>query len=188
MSRSRPHTVAATAALLELVLAALGLVLGAIAGVAPLSSLSWSLRDIGLGALATLPLLALFHVAWRSPAAILRKIRDELERFLPEMFAGTSAFGLAVVSLAAGVGEEVLFRGFAQAWFATMLGSCSGLVMASLLFGAAHPITAGYVVIATLMGAYLGALWLASGNLLVPIVTHALYDLVVLRILLRGVP
>jgi membrane protease YdiL (CAAX protease family) len=77
----------------------------------------------------------------------------------------------------------MLFRGFLQAWLETMLGSLGGLLVASFLFGAAHPITAGYVVIATLMGGYLGWLWQASGNLLVPIVTHALYDLVVLRLL-----
>jgi membrane protease YdiL (CAAX protease family) len=35
------------------------------------------------------------------------------------------------------------------------------------------------------MGAYLGGLWEASGNLLVPIVAHALYDFAVLRLLLR---
>ena len=92
-----------------------------------------------------------------------------------------------MVSLAAGVGEEVLFRGFLQAWFEARLGAVGGLLAASILFGAAHPITAGYVAIAALMGAYLGALWQWTGNLLVPIVTHALYDLTVLWILLdRG--
>ena len=42
---------------------------------------------------------------------------------LPEIFGGASVLGLAAVSLAAGIGEEVLFRGFLQAWLATLLGS-----------------------------------------------------------------
>ena len=35
-----------------------------------------------------------------------------------------------------------------------------------------------YAVIATLVGAYLGVLWFAAGNLLAPITTHAFYDFV----------
>jgi membrane protease YdiL (CAAX protease family) len=179
------RNIAATGALIELTLAALALALGAIAGVAPLESFSWSLRDAGVAALATLPLLATFRLTWTSDAPVLRKIRDELERMLPALFGHVSTAGLVLVSLAAGIGEEVLFRGFLQAWLETILGGFGGLAAASLLFGVAHPITAGYVAIATLMGAYLGLLWQASGNLLAPIVTHALYDFVVLRLLLR---
>jgi membrane protease YdiL (CAAX protease family) len=181
----RAGNVIATGSLLELALAVLALALGAIAGISPLGSFSWSVRDAGIGALATFPLFAFFRLAWKSRAPALRKIRDELERVLPELFGGASTAGLAAVSLAAGIGEEILFRGFLQAWLETMLGDFGGILAASVLFGAAHPITAGYVVIATLMGGYLGVLWQASGNLLVPIVAHALYDLVVLWLLVR---
>ena len=57
-----------------------------------------------------------------------------------------------------------------------------GLAVASLLFGLLHPITPTYVAIAALLGAYLGAVWLATGNLLTVIVAHALYDFVALVI------
>jgi membrane protease YdiL (CAAX protease family) len=186
VSRRRRHAAVSTAVLLELSLAAVALVLGAIAGISPLRSLEWRLDDVALGCFAAVPLLAVFRIGWRSRAAALRRIREALERLLPEMFAGTSTVGLTAVSLAAGIGEEILFRGFLQGWLETILGPHGGLIAASLLFGAAHPITPGYAAIATLMGAYLGALWLATGNLLVPIVTHAVYDLIVLRVLLRG--
>ena len=185
MSESRRRSVVVTGAVLELSLAVLALGLGAIGGISPLASLSLSMPAAGIAAFATLPLLLLFRLTWRSPAPVLREIRDELERMLPQLFADTSTVGLAVVSLAAGVGEEMLFRGFLQAWFESRFGAVVGLLAASILFGAAHPITAGYVVIAALMGAYLGALWQWTGNLLVPIVTHALYDLTVLWILLH---
>lgn len=179
-----PYRTVAIAASVELALAVVGLALGTVAGVAPMSSLSWSVRDVAIGVVATLPLLTIFHFTWRSRAAPLRRIRDDLERLLPEMFAGASPSGLALVSLAAGIGEEVLFRGFAQGWLQVLLGSTPGLLAASVVFGVAHPLSAGYVVIASLMGAYLGVLWQLTGNLLVPIVTHALYDLLVLRVLL----
>lgn len=186
MIERRARNVIATGSILELALAGLALALGAITAVSPLGSFSWNVADAAIGALATLPLFALFCLAWTSRAPALRKIRDELERVLPELFGDASTTGLAVVSLAAGIGEEILFRGFLQAWLEPMLGNFGGLLVASILFGAAHPITAGYIVIAALMGGYLGWLWQASGNLLVPIVTHALYDLVVLRLLVSG--
>jgi membrane protease YdiL (CAAX protease family) len=59
--------------------------------------------------------------------------------------------------------------------------------VAGVLFGLVHSITFTYVVLATLMGVYLGWVWLyADHNLLVIVITHALYDFVVLLWLLRG--
>jgi membrane protease YdiL (CAAX protease family) len=92
---------------------------------------------------------------------------------------------LALVSISAGVGEELLFRGFLQAAIADWTNPWIALAIASLLFGLAHFITPMYAVLATLLGAYLGGLWLACDNLLAPIVTHALYDFLALVYLLR---
>jgi membrane protease YdiL (CAAX protease family) len=49
-----------------------------------------------------------------------------------------------------------------------------------------HLVTKTYAVIATLIGAYLGVLWLATENLLAPITTHAVYDFVALVYFLRA--
>ena len=46
--------------------------------------------------------------------------------------------------------------------------------------------TKTYALIATLIGAYLGILWIAIGNLLAPIATHAVYDFVALAYFLRA--
>jgi uncharacterized protein len=48
-----------------------------------------------------------------------------------------------------------------------------------------HWITRTYALLAALVGLYLGGLWLWTGNLLVPIVAHALYDFVALIWILR---
>jgi membrane protease YdiL (CAAX protease family) len=55
-----------------------------------------------------------------------------------------------------------------------------GLLLASLLFGLLHPLTVMYFVLASLVGVYLGCWQLATDNLLVVIVAHALYDFVAL--------
>ena len=46
-------------------------------------------------------------------------------------------------------------------------------------------VSAGYAVLAALMGIYLGWLFLATGNLAVPIVTHGVYDFLALVYILN---
>jgi len=58
-------------------------------------------------------------------------------------------------------------------------------LIASVLFGLFHPITPTYAALAAAIGLYLGWLWLACGNLLTPIVTHALYDFLALAYLVK---
>ena len=71
---------------------------------------------------------------------------------------------LALISLLAGLGEELLFRGLIQDGLVGWLGPWPALVLTSVLFGLMHPITPGYAVLATLAGAYLGWVYLATGE------------------------
>jgi membrane protease YdiL (CAAX protease family) len=92
---------------------------------------------------------------------------------------------LALISVVAGISEETLFRAVVQASLAEPVGSTIALILTSLLFGAAHLITLTYAVLATVMGAYLGLIWIWTGNLLTPMIAHALYDFAALLYLLR---
>ena len=60
-----------------------------------------------------------------------------------------------------------------------------GLIAGGVLFGLAHCITPTYALLAGLIGLYLGWLWIATGNLLVPITTHAVYVFLALVYLIR---
>ena len=51
-----------------------------------------------------------------------------------------------------------------------------GLLISSLLFGLAHAITRTYVILAGLAGVFFGLQWHYTGNLLAPIISHAVYD------------
>lgn len=143
-----------------------------------------SLRACGLGAIACLPLLlflvvSVWYPIW--PFADLARVVDEL---LVPLFRECRVIDLAVISLLAGLGEEMLFRGVLQELTSRLMadpaGVWVGLAAASLLFGLAHAITPSYVLLASLMGLYLGWLWIATGNLWVPITAHALYDFLAL--------
>jgi len=151
-----------------------------------LADFRWDWHDTALGVAATLPLVLLFLLLRRCPFGPIVRIREMMDEIIPELFGACTWLELALISGVAGVGEEMLFRGVVQAVITRHLGAGMGLALASLLFGLMHPITPLYVVLTALVGVYLGWLYSFSGNLLVVIVVHALYDWVVLLYLLRG--
>lgn len=155
----------------------------------PLEQIDWTAEAVGLGLLAAVPLVAGLLVMIRYPLGSLKALEDVVEQLVLPLFRDCTLGQLLLISLLAGFGEELLFRGVIQAGVHTYSGSpWLALVIASLLFGLAHPLTVTYVVLAGLIGAYLGWLALATENLLVPIVTHAAYDFVALVYLLRRDP
>jgi len=161
----------------------LAVLVGAAAGQAPLDALTWDSGDALRGAAGAVPMLALLLVALRTDWEPLARLRRFVAEVVRSVLADCTAADLALLSAAAGIGEELLFRGLIQPALGAWLGPASGWVLASVLFGLAHPFSATYILVAGGMGAYLGALGLATGNLLVPIVAHALYDFAALVVL-----
>jgi len=139
---------------------------------------TWS--DLAWAVLATMPMvIGLIYVRqsrWRP----LARINVVVEELVDELFASATIFDLAIVSLLAGVGEEMLFRGVLQSWLTRLAGPLAALVAVSILFGAVHWITHAYAVLAAVIGVYLGWLFLHFDNLVVPMLVHGLYDFVAL--------
>lgn len=171
--------------LFEAALAPASLLLGYLFGQHPLLTFSWSYEAVVAGVLAALPMLVLLGVIVRWPVGPLRRVRDYFADELAPALHGCEWPDLGVLSVAAGVGEEMLFRGVIQGALGRWLGVAPAIVLASLLFGLLHPVSVAYVVVAAVLGAYLGTVWVVSGNLLTVIVAHALYDFVALRVLLH---
>ncbi|MBI1900238.1 MAG: CPBP family intramembrane metalloprotease [Planctomycetia bacterium] len=129
------------------------------------------------GLAATLPLLVVMFLIDRLPFAPFQRMQRIVKEFIVPMFAECSWIDLAGIALLAGIGEEALFRGFVQTWLKGPLGVVGAVAAASVIFGLAHFVTPTYAVLAALLGAYLGGLMLYfDGNLLAPMITHALYD------------
>jgi membrane protease YdiL (CAAX protease family) len=166
-------------------LAPFSLVLGWLFGHPPLEGFVWSLRDALWGAGAAFPLIVLFLAVLAWPIGPLARAKRFCEKEVVPLFDKSSWSELALISLSAGVGEEMLFRGVIQASLTHWLGMSWGLALASMLFGLLHPISLAYIVIAGFLGLYLGAVWVANGNLLAVMVTHALYDFAALGYLIR---
>jgi CAAX protease family protein len=99
--------------------------------------------------------------------------------------AGCSVAELVLLAVAAGVSEEVLFRGVLQTGLARVVPAWLALLVASAAFGLVHFASRTYAAVAGVIGVYLGTLLLVQGSLLTPIVTHTLYDFVALLYLTR---
>jgi membrane protease YdiL (CAAX protease family) len=166
----------------------LALALGWWLAVAPFASLAWTWRGLAWGIAATAPLL--LGLAWclRTTLAPIARLVQVAEQRIAPLFAGSGPGALALVALFAGLGEEALFRGVIQPALAMHLPVWVALAATATLFGLAHWITPTYALLAGIVGAYFGGLLMVSGNLLVPIVAHALYDLVALTLLVRLKP
>jgi membrane protease YdiL (CAAX protease family) len=141
--------------------------------------LDWS--SAGLGAVATLPMLLAFLIMVRWPIGPLRAIKKFTDTIIRPLMETCTIVDLFGISLLAGVGEEMLFRGLMQDLFAHWVSfSWLAVLLASVLFGTMHAVTPAYAALATLIGIYLGAVYLWTENLLAPIIAHGLYDFVVL--------
>ena len=98
-------------------------------------------------------------------------------------FSVQDPFSLETIGTQAAATAADVDRAIASAENA--FGLWPALLLASLLFGLAHAMTLTYLVLATLMGLYLGALYAWTDQLLAPMLTHFLYDWAALAWLLR---
>lgn len=126
---------------------------------------------IGLLAAAVFAVMAFILLRvlpdWQPVRAMRRLYRDVM---MP-LFGRCTWVEVAAISVLAGIGEEVLFRGAAQPEL--------GLIVTSLAFGALHiggRATWALGFWAAFLGALLGWLAIATGGLLAPIVAHMAYD------------
>jgi membrane protease YdiL (CAAX protease family) len=144
---------------------ALGLV-----GLSPVSIAAWSL-GLTVGGLVTILMfreIAIWTGADESP--VLREL-------MPRTHEEKRVFGL--LSLAAGVAEELAYRGYAIPVLAPLMGVGGAVALTSVVFGVLHGYQGWLGTLRTaLMGSLLAFGFLASGSLWPAIVAHTAIDLV----------
>jgi len=153
----------------------------------PAATLRFEAPALIAGVLATAPLVLLLEWFMRTGHPPLARFRESQIGFFAGIGFRFSPLRIAVLAIGAGVTEELLFRGVFQTWAAGELPLFLALLLPNILFGALHWRTTLYAVIAGLVGVYLGVVFLMTGNLLAPIVAHALYDAVALHKTARAI-
>lgn len=153
-------------------------------------SASDQLIAIGVGVVATFPLLVALAIVDRFPIGALDRVRQIAQEAISRMFPRPQIRQLALVAAVAGLGEELLFRGLVQAGLARLItiqgGPWIALLVASAVFGAFHWLNTTYALLAAVAGVYFGSLLMITGSLWPPIVAHALYDFAALWYLVRS--
>jgi membrane protease YdiL (CAAX protease family) len=101
---------------------------------------------------------------------------DQKNLFLTQVFSGRPLAMTLTVAIAAPLGEEVFFRGFALPAFLRRFPPVAAVVLQGALFSFLHLDGVGFLGLWEI-GVWLGVLRLASGSLWVPILGHALNNL-----------
>jgi membrane protease YdiL (CAAX protease family) len=153
--------------------------LGWIGDIDPLADLNFNIAALTWGVAGTVPLYLLFLISYRLPIDELQSIKRLLIDKMGPLLDVCRWQDMIYLGLLAGVTEEVLFRGLLQPWIESAWGWEAGLIGSNILFAFAHWITPLYAILAGLTGLYLGIALDISGerNLGVPILIHALYDI-----------
>lgn len=126
------------------------------------------------GMVLPLTICFVFFTKQGRESRFFQPIHQKLSQYIGPEVSSLSLTQILLLSAAAGIGEEVLFRG--------VLLPLSDTVLVSILFAALHAITIEYFVLALGMSLYLGWVYDHSQNLLVPILIHFVYDAVALSL------
>lgn len=137
-----------------------------------------------------LPLLALCSLGW---TFLLRRLglphepQDLIAVFGAVQSPVVLLAMIAVACVVAPINEELLFRGVIYRGIRQRFGRAPALVASGLLFGLLHANWAGFLPLA-LLGAALALAYEHSGDIRVPIVAHALFNLNTTIVVLSGLP
>ncbi|MGQ0562295.1 MAG: CPBP family intramembrane glutamic endopeptidase [Gemmatimonadota bacterium] len=138
-----------------------------LAAIAPGAFVVWTLASV----LATGAVVAVFKAGGLRESDIMSEITP---------VTGREKAVFAVLSVSAGVCEEIAFRGFLIVALSAATGSlAASVVLSSLAFGILHAHQhAGGALRAAILGVILAIPLVVTGSLLAPIAAHVLIDLV----------
>jgi membrane protease YdiL (CAAX protease family) len=106
----------------------------------------------------------------------LRKQMTSVEGLVPRTPTELKLF--FGVSLAAGVGEELAFRGYLLAYFDGLVGPAGAVLVSSLIFGWGHAYQGAAGIVKTgIAGLLYAGAYAVTGSLLAPMLLHAVTDM-----------
>ncbi len=175
------------AGLFEFAMLLIGLFLGWLFSVGAVEQIHWNWPAVMWASLAGVVLFLVITTIERLPFNPLKSIQDTVVEIIGRPLSQCSLLELALLASLAGIGEEVLFRGFLMSWLESFAGHWIALGLSSVAFGLVHAVTWVYTIFAAMAGLFFGWLYDATGerNLLVPIISHSLYDFLAFIMIVR---
>jgi uncharacterized protein len=135
-----------------------------------------SLRDVAVDVAIALP----FWLVWTGTAWVMHRLLQGVEAATTpyEPVGFVEVFAWILVSVVAGIGEEIIFRGYLQKQFQAATGNVvAAVVLQGLLFGLIHAYQGWkQVLVIAPLGILYGALAAWRKNLRANMISHAWSD------------
>lgn len=147
----------------------------------------WPWSAIGVGVFVALAQVINLAMVWRNADKLteIKKKIGELSNLAPQTPREDRLWDM--VSITAGVCEEILYRGLLLATLVALVGTWPAVAITSLIFGLGHAYQGISGIAKTgLVGLVLALLTVSSGSLYIAIVLHAVVDLTSGRIMGRA--
>ncbi|MCH9003885.1 MAG: CPBP family intramembrane metalloprotease [Proteobacteria bacterium] len=147
----------------------------------------WPWAAIGVGVFAILAQVIYLAIVSRNADKLteVKKQIGDLANLAPQTPREDRLFDM--VSITAGVCEEILYRGLLLATLVSLVGTWPAVAITSLIFGLGHAYQGISGIAKTgLVGLVLALLTVSSGSLFIAIVLHAVIDLTSGRIMGRA--
>lgn len=104
-----------------------------------------------------------------------RRQMTSIEGVLPHTPGELKLF--LALSVAAGVGEEIVFRGYLLAYFGGLVGPTGAVLASTLLFGWGHLYQGAAGIVRTgIVGLLYAGAYVVTGSLLAPMLLHVVMD------------
>lgn len=179
-----PRNVAIVVLLQGVAFFAIGLAIWYGSGREPSAFLRWQPRDFLVAVLLGGALIGSMQaIAWAFPRFVAWAA--EQQRML---FPGGRPYRPAhilLISAAAGIGEEALFRGGLQTWLGDHLPVWAAILLASLVFVAMHLRSPGASAFVLIYSVTFGIVYQWTGSLVGVMLAHAFFDIWALTLVQR---
>jgi membrane protease YdiL (CAAX protease family) len=149
----------------------------------PDANIGW-LQAVVIGTLLAITTFVLFALVYRFGGKFAQALLNDTRR-VSGIFGGYSLVHLACVAVLAGVGEELLFRGFLQTWLSNHFAITAAILATSIIFGLLHYLSHAYFISVTLMSIAFGIAYYITDSLLMVMVWHGVYDFIALVVLVK---
>ena len=145
--------------------------------------------EIGIGVACAIVGAMVALLAQRLPMGFARRLKVDSQKIVTRLLWQCTIPDLIGISLLAGVGEELFFRGLLQQGLIMVIPDpwvVTGIV--AVLFGLLHSMSIPYIFAAAIASVGLSTLMLFTDDLVTCMVCHAVYDLILLLVLVRQAP
>ncbi|MFT6407017.1 MAG: membrane protease YdiL (CAAX protease family) [Arenicella sp.] len=110
---------------------------------------------------------------------------QDLLNTLHQLFRNFTWRQIIVVSILAGIGEELLIRAVLQTFLVNATGPVWGIIGASLIFGLLHFMTKTYVLLTFTLGLLFGLAFHFSGSIVLVMIGHTVYDIAAFAMIVK---